>query len=54
MKLFPHISGCFLHAAGTDYVSMMYEDLIKGMSKNDFKLLDFMHHLSAGMKCIYT
>lgn len=54
MKLFPLLAGCFLHAAGTDYISMMYDKLIDGIEKKDFQLLQFMHHLSAGMKSVYT
>lgn len=54
MKLFPILAGAYIHGAGTDYVSVLYLQLIKEIEKGDFKLLDILNHLSAGMKGLYT
>lgn len=32
----------------------MYEDMVKDIEKGDFKLMDLMHHLTAGGKSVFT
>ena len=54
MKLFPVLASTYIQGAGTDYLIEMYDELIKGTEKNDFKLMEALHHISAALKTITT
>jgi hypothetical protein len=53
-KLFPLIAAAYVQSAGTDYVTQLYEQLNRDVSNSDFKLMEVMHHLTSGMKSVYT
>ena len=54
MKLFPIAAQGLVFTGGTEYVINLYEQLQEDIKKNDFTLLDVLHHFSSGMKAVYT
>lgn len=41
-------------SAGTEYVVNLYNQLMKDVDDNNFKLLEVLHHFTSGMKSVYT
>ena len=54
MKIFPILASAYVHGAGTDYMTILYDKFIKNLEKDDFSLLDVMNHFTSGMKSNYT
>jgi hypothetical protein len=54
MKLFPLVAAMFAQSFASEHVYYKYEKLMNDIKKNDFKLLDLIHHYTAGMKSVFT
>lgn len=54
MKLFPLLGGMFANLMASDYVRKNFQDMKDGFTRNDFQLLDVMHHLTSGFKALFT
>ena len=54
MKLFPIVAQMFAHAYASEYVYQVYDQFCKDALNSDFKLLDVVHHLTSGMKSVFT
>jgi hypothetical protein len=44
----------YAHAYSASHVLNLYEQMLVDAEKGEFKLLDIMHHLTAGMKSVFT
>ena len=44
----------FAHSAGVQYVIEYFDKLLADIKKQDFTLLDMLHHYSSGMKSVFT
>ena len=54
MKIFPQTANCMVQFAGTEYIVILYNQLQENIKKKDFKLLEILHHLTSGMKSVFT
>jgi acyl-CoA oxidase len=54
MKLFPLISEMFAHSQFGNHLHLTFLQFLKDTEKQDFKLLDLLHHLSSGGKSVHT
>ena len=54
MKLFPIVAQMYAHAYSAERVYELYDQMCKDVFNSEFKLLDLMHHYTAGMKSVYT
>ena len=54
MKLFPILANMFALRAGSNHLNKSFKQLVKDVMVGEFGLLDYCHHLSSGMKAIYT
>lgn len=54
MKIFPQMSLGFAFVLINEKVKEKYNQLLLDVKKGKFDLLDEMHHLSSGMKALYT
>lgn len=54
MKLFPQLAMSFAHTISNSYVVEVYEKMTEQIDKNDFGLLEIMHHFSSGFKSVQT
>jgi hypothetical protein len=44
----------FAHGFTSSHLVVKYKEMMVGVEKNDFEMLDLIHHYSAGMKAIFT
>ena len=54
MKLFPILATMFAHIFTGNKILDMYNQLIEDIKKQDYSLMDIMHHLTAAGKSVYT
>ena len=48
------MAGMYAQGFAIDAVNKSYEQLLEGIKKEDFSLLDLMHHFTSGMKSVFT
>ena len=53
-KLFPILASAVAMQVVQDEVTCRYEQLMKDIKKQNFKGLDVLHHLTSGMKSVYS
>ena len=53
-KLFPLVANMFAIAISGSKVMDIYRQMLKGIEKQDFSLLELLHHFCSGMKAVYT
>lgn len=53
-KLFPLIAAAYIQSAGTEYVNILYGKMIEKVNNKDFSMMEVMHHITAGMKSVYS
>lgn len=44
----------FAHGFTSAHLVIKYKEMMAKVEKNDFEMLDLIHHYSAGMKAIFT
>ena len=44
----------YAHAYTAEIVHEMYQQLVKDVEVNEFRMLDTLHHFTAGMKSVFT
>lgn len=54
MKLFPMISNIFALRFASDHMNSNYKQLVEEVQRGEFGRLDYCHHLSSGMKAVFT
>ena len=54
MKLFPMISNIFALRFASDHMNANYKKLVDEVQRGEFSRLDYCHHLSSGMKAVFT
>jgi len=54
MKLVPLMGAAFSMAIAHDFVREQYHQLLKDIKNEKFELLDVLHHLTSGMKSVFT
>ena len=54
MKLIPILVEALVNNSGCEYAAILFKKMLEEFKKNEFGLLDVMHHLSVGMKSVYT
>lgn len=54
MKLFPLLSTLFAHCFTTQHVRKLYDNLQAGIAKEDFTMIDLLHHLTSGLKSVFS
>jgi hypothetical protein len=53
-KILPFVANCYSLYFGAQYARNIHKDLLKAIEKEDFKLLDFSHHVTSGFKAYFT
>lgn len=54
MKLFPLCAKMLAFSCTADMVVAKHTQLMEDIKKQNFKLLDPLHHYTSGMKAVYT
>jgi len=54
MKLLPLMATSMAFSFTWNHVYMMYNDLLRDVKLGKFEKMDEMHHLSSGMKSVFT
>jgi len=54
MKLFPLVATMMAFSITSDMVVEKHSQLMEDITKQNFKLLDPLHHYTSGMKAVYT
>jgi acyl-CoA oxidase len=54
MKLFPIIATLIAQKFSCHYLNSTFKQLMEDMKTSNFELLDLTHHLTSGMKSVYT
>ena len=54
MKLFPQMALAWTQTISNEYVCGIFEKMLEEISKDEFGLLDIMHHFSSGFKSVQT
>lgn len=54
MKLFPIMATAFAHHFSFQHLAQEFKQMMAEVKTNKFSRLDIVHHLSAGMKAVYT
>jgi hypothetical protein len=54
MKLLPIVATMVAHKLASEFMNLTFKQLMAEVKENKFDLFNLTHHLSSGMKSVYT